>query len=151
MKTITIILPAYNEADSMAELKTCMEKVLADNINYAWEFLIVNDGSNDDTLLLTQQLCNEDKHYHYIDLSRNYGKEIAIMAGLDYAQGDAVIIMDADMQHPIDIIPKMAMCACKAGMKGRFDVAAITYLGKHIFKHLFTFFHFSGTSCIKII
>lgn len=107
MKTITIILPAYNEADSMAELKTCMEKVLADNINYAWEFLIVNDGSNDDTLLLTQQLCNEDKHYHYIDLSRNYGKEIAIMAGLDYAQGDAVIIMDADMQHPIDIIPKM--------------------------------------------
>ena len=107
MKKVTIIIPAYNEAESFDEIKTNMQEVVRNNIDYEWEFLLINDGSTDETLQKMEKLCIADKHYHYIDLSRNYGKEIAIMAGLDYAQGDAVIIMDADMQHPINIIPEM--------------------------------------------
>lgn len=107
MKTVTILLPAYNEAESFAELKQCMDQVAVDNSNYEWQFLMVNDGSTDDTLQQMQQLHVADSRYHYLDLSRHYGKEIAIMAGLDHAEGDAIIIMDADMQHPIDVIPEM--------------------------------------------
>lgn len=107
MKKVTIIIPAYNEAESFDEIKVNMQEVVRNNIDYEWEFLLINDGSTDETLQKMEKLCIADKHYHYIDLSRNYGKEIAIMAGLDYAQGDAVIIMDADMQHPINIIPEM--------------------------------------------
>ena len=107
MKTVTILLPAYNEAESFTELKQCMNQVALDNSNYEWQFLMVNDGSTDDTLQQMQQLQVADGRYHYLDLSRHYGKEIAIMAGLDYAEGDAIIIMDADMQHPIDVIPEM--------------------------------------------
>lgn len=107
MKIVTILLPAYNEAESFTELKECMDKVAVDNSSYEWQFLMVNDGSTDDTLEQMQQLHSADSRYHYLDLSRHYGKEIAIMAGLDYAEGDAIIIMDADMQHPIDVIPEM--------------------------------------------
>ncbi len=84
-----------------------MQQVLKENPNYNWEFLLVNDGSTDHTLQQMINLHNEDPHYSYIDLSRNYGKEIAMMAGFDYARGDALIIMDSDMQHPVDIIPEM--------------------------------------------
>lgn len=107
MKKVTIIIPAYNEAESFDDIKVNMQEVVNNNVDYEWEFLLINDGSTDETLQKMEKLCIADKHYHYIDLSRNYGKEIAIMAGLDYAQGDAVIIMDADMQHPINIIPEM--------------------------------------------
>lgn len=107
MKKVTIIIPAYNEAESFDEIKVNMQEVVNNNVDYEWEFLLINDGSTDETLQKMEKLCIADEHYHYIDLSRNYGKEIAIMAGLDYAQGDAVIIMDADMQHPINIIPEM--------------------------------------------
>lgn len=107
MKKVTIIIPAYNEAESFDDIKVNMQEVVNNNVDYEWEILLINDGSTDDTLQKMEKLCIADEHYHYIDLSRNYGKEIAIMAGLDYAQGDAVIIMDADMQHPINIIPEM--------------------------------------------
>lgn len=104
---MTILLPAYNEEESMNDLKKGMDQVVKDNPDYDWQFLMINDGSTDHTLEKMAELCNENPQYHYIDLSRNYGKEIAIMAGLDYAESDAVIIMDADMQHPIDVIPEM--------------------------------------------
>ena len=107
MKKVTILLPAYNEAESITELRDCMQQVVKDNPDYEWAFLLINDGSTDQTLQLAQELRKEDARYHYLDLSRNYGKEIAIMAGLDYADGDAVIIMDADMQHPVSVIPEM--------------------------------------------
>lgn len=107
-KTITILLPAYNEEACFDHLQACMEKVLKDNPAYEWEFLLVNDGSTDGTLDKMMALYHADpQHWSYIDLSRNYGKEAAMMAGFDYAKGDAVIIMDADMQHPISAIPEM--------------------------------------------
>lgn len=107
MKKITILLPAYNEAESFDELKNCMQQVISENTGYKWEFLIINDGSTDNTLQLAQALNSSDSRYHYMDLSRNYGKEIALMAGMDYVESDAVIIMDADMQHPVSVISEM--------------------------------------------
>ncbi len=107
-KKVTILLPAYNEEKSFGLLKSCMQQVLVDNPDYDWEFLLVNDGSKDNTLQQMIKLHNEDpQHWSYVDLSRNFGKEVAMMAGFDYATGDAVIIMDADMQHPISVIPDM--------------------------------------------
>lgn len=106
-KKITILLPAYNEEASISLLKEKMLEVAKSNPDYDWEFLLVNDGSKDNTLGLIKQLHKEDERFSYIDLSRNYGKEIAMMAGFDYATGDAVIIMDSDMQHPISAIPEM--------------------------------------------
>ena len=84
-----------------------MQQVVENNSNYQWEFLLINDGSTDNTLNIIKELCKENKQYHYLDLSRNFGKEIAIMAGIDYVDSDAIIIMDADMQHPIDTISEM--------------------------------------------
>ena len=84
-----------------------MTQVLRENPTYDWEFLFVNDGSTDNSLHQMIRLHSEDSHYNYVDLSRNYGKEIGMMAGFDYATGDALIIMDADMQHPVDVIPEM--------------------------------------------
>lgn len=107
MKKVTILLPAYNEEASFPLIKECMAQVLRDNAGYEWEFLFVNDGSTDNTLQQMIRLHNEDSHYSYIDLSRNYGKEIAMMAGFDYVKSDAMIIMDSDMQHPVDVIPEM--------------------------------------------
>lgn len=106
-RKITILLPAYNEEASIGLLKEKMLEVTKQNPDYDWEFLLVNDGSKDNTLQLIKQLHAEDPRFSYIDLSRNYGKEIAMMAGFDYATGDAVIIMDSDMQHPISSIPEM--------------------------------------------
>lgn len=107
MKKVTILLPTYNEEDSFPLIQTCMEQVLRENPHYEWEFLFVNDGSTDGSLQKMEEFHQRDARYCYVDLSRNYGKEIAMMAGFDYAKGDAMIIMDSDMQHPVDVIPEM--------------------------------------------
>lgn len=107
-KLVSILLPAYNEEASFSIIEDCMNKVLSDNPGYRWEFLFVNDGSTDNTLQQMIKLHQKDSHYNYIDLSRNYGKEVAMMLlGFDYVKGDAMIIMDSDMQHPVDVIPEM--------------------------------------------
>jgi glycosyltransferase involved in cell wall biosynthesis len=107
MKKVTILLPAYNEEASFPLIAQNMRQVMTENPSYEWEFLLVNDGSTDNTLQQMIRLRQADAHYSYVDLSRNYGKEVAMMAGFDYATGDALIIMDADMQHPINVIPEM--------------------------------------------
>ena len=90
MKTITILLPIFNETESFPLLKENIQQVIKDNSNYEWIILMINDGSTDNSLEKMKNLCQEDHHFHYIDLSRNYGKEIAIMAGIDYGVGDAI-------------------------------------------------------------
>lgn len=108
MKKVTIVLPAFNEEASFRLIKDNMRQVIEENPNYEWEFLLVNDGSKDNTLQQMIKLHNSDpEHWSYVDLSRNYGKEVAMMAGFDFAKGDALIVMDADMQHPISVIPEM--------------------------------------------
>lgn len=106
-KLVSILMPAYNEEESFPIIERNMNQVMAENPNYDWEILMVNDGSKDHTLEQMIKLHNKDRHFSYLNLSRNFGKEIAMMAGIDYVKGDALIIMDADMQHPINVIPEM--------------------------------------------
>lgn len=112
MKKITVLVPAYNEALNLAELVAQLDKlgeIPAEKKidNYEWEYLFVNDGSTDNTLEVLQQLRAENPRVNYVSLSRNFGKENALLAGMDYATGDAVVIMDADLQHPVSAIPEM--------------------------------------------
>lgn len=108
MKLITISVPAYNEQESITTLYETIVNVM-DSIKdkYTFELLFINDGSKDKTLEIVKQLHKEDNRVGFVDLSRNYGKEIAMAAGFDYAKGDAVITMDADLQHPPELIKEM--------------------------------------------
>lgn len=107
MKTITILVPCYNEAQSLKLLHEEIVRVISSLEDYKWEILFVNDGSRDNTMEVIYALSEKDLRVSYIDLSRNFGKENAMLAGFDYAKGDAVIIMDADLQHPPAVIPEM--------------------------------------------
>lgn len=106
-KLISILIPCYNEAQSLPILIPKLED-LANNLKqYDWEFLCVNDGSKDNTLEVLRELRQIYKRVNYIDLSRNYGKENAMLAGFDYVKGDCMVIMDADLQHPPHVIHRM--------------------------------------------
>lgn len=106
-KLITILIPAYNEEEVIEQLINRLENVKDSNSSYEFEFLFVNDGSDDCTLRILKKY-NANAHYiRYIDLSRNFGKEIAMLAGFDYAKGDAVVILDADLQQPPELISEM--------------------------------------------
>lgn len=106
-KLISILIPCYNEAQSLPILIPKLED-LANNLKqYEWEFLCVNDGSKDNTLEVLRELRVVYNRINYIDLSRNYGKENAMLAGFDYVKGDCMVIMDADLQHPPHVIVQM--------------------------------------------
>ena len=104
MKKISIIIPAYNEQESLPLLYDRMEKLMNDMQNYEFEILFVNDGSKDKTLEIIKDMRQKDNRICYVDFSRNFGKEIAMIAGLDYATGDCVVFMDADLQDPPELI-----------------------------------------------
>lgn len=106
-KKITIIIPAYNEEESLPILYERMKKLMENMNNYEFEILFVNDGSKDKTIEIIKNLRQEDNRINYVDFSRNFGKEIAMIAGLDYATGDCVIFMDADLQDPPEVIPEL--------------------------------------------
>ena len=107
MKTISILVPCYNEAQSLEMLYEEIVRVISTLDDYRWEVLFVNDGSRDNTMEVIKGLREKDGRISYVDLSRNFGKENAMLAGFDYAKGDAVVIMDADLQHPPAVIPEM--------------------------------------------
>ena len=107
MKKITILVPAYNEEEALPFLYERVSKIMDEMKKYEFELLFVNDGSKDNTLNEIKELRKKDKRISYVDFSRNFGKEIAMIAGLDYATGDCVIIMDADLQDPPELIPQM--------------------------------------------
>lgn len=106
-KLVTILIPCHNEEASLPHLYTAIDKVAQENQTYDFEFLFVNDGSKDNTLSLIQSYCLHDQRISYIDLSRNFGKENAMLAGFDYAKGDCLVILDADLQDPPELIPEM--------------------------------------------
>ena len=99
-KLITYIFPIYNESGNINLLYKTMKSLLASNSKYSFEIIFVNDSSKDDSLQKLVKIQKKDSTIKVIDLSRNYGHQIAVTAGLDAAKGDAVIIMDSDMQDP---------------------------------------------------
>ncbi|MFI5402156.1 MAG: glycosyltransferase family 2 protein [Planctomycetota bacterium] len=102
---ISVVVPAHNEEKVLRELHQRLRAVFAALPGVEPEFLIVNDGSTDGTQRVLEELRREDPAVAYVDLSRGFGKEIALSAGLDHATGDAVVLIDADLQDPPELIP----------------------------------------------
>lgn len=107
MKKVSILIPFYNEQDVLPSLFERLQSLIDCNDNYQWEVMLINDGSTDNSLCLVKQMRLRDKRFRYIDLSRNFGKETAMLAGFDNVTGDCMVIMDADLQHPPEVIPQM--------------------------------------------
>lgn len=107
MKKISVLVPCYNEEASLPMLYSELVKVMNLCDSYDWEVLFINDGSCDNTLSVIKDLRRKDMRISYVDLSRNFGKENAMLAGFDYVTGDCMVIMDADLQHPPHVILKM--------------------------------------------
>ena len=107
MKKVSILVPCYNEEKSLQLLYQELKTLMDSQNNYEWEILFVDDGSEDDTLNAIKSLRREDERIAYVSLSRNFGKENAMLAGIDYVTGDCMVIMDADLQDPPSLIPEM--------------------------------------------
>ena len=106
-ETVSVVISAYNEGESVNELHKELGKVMKDLPLKDYELIFVDDGSKDDTYAKCQKLQAKDKHVKIVHLRRNFGHEIAMTAGMDYAKGDAVVFMDADLQHPPVYIKEM--------------------------------------------
>jgi polyisoprenyl-phosphate glycosyltransferase len=102
---VSVVIPACNEEGNIVLLTEKLEAQLNRYDDY--EIIFVDDGSDDNTLNVLKSLRNSDNRVHYISLARNFGHQNALKAGLDYASGDCVITMDADLQHPPELVPKM--------------------------------------------
>ena len=108
MKRITIVVPVYREARNLERLHERLDAVTRELPDFSWEYLFVNDGSPDDSLEVLRRMAERDARVKVIDFSRNFGKEIALTAGVHHAEhADAVICMDADLQHPPELIPML--------------------------------------------
>ena len=103
---LSIVIPAYNEEEVLPEFHQRLSRVF-ESIAAKVEFIYVNDGSTDNTLDIMHGLRQTDSRVAIVDLSRNFGKEIALTAGLDHARGDAAVILDSDLQHPPELIPEL--------------------------------------------
>ena len=106
-ETVSVVISAYNEGESVNELHKELGKVMKDLPLKDYELIFVDDGSKDDTYAKCQKLQEKDKHVKIVHLRRNFGHEVAMTAGMDYAKGDAVVFMDADLQHPPVYIKEM--------------------------------------------
>lgn len=107
MKTISILIPAYNEQEVLPALFDRLTTLADATPKYQFEFFFVNDGSRDATLETIKSQAKKDTRVAYLNLSRNFGKETAMIAGLDNVTGDATVIIDADLQDPPELIPQM--------------------------------------------
>ncbi len=150
MDLLSIIVPCYNEEESVEIFLREIKNVLKDR---SFEVIFINDGSADNTLKKIKSLADENANVKYISFSRNFGKEAAIYAGLNYAKGNLVCLMDADLQHPPSMLPQMI----SAIEEENYDVAAarrITRKGepkiKSFFSHRYYRF-FNRISKIEIV
>ena len=106
-KNVSILVPCYNEEAALLKFYEEAAQLMDKEIHYDWELFFVNDGSRDQTLNIIHQLADKDSRVSYISLSRNFGKENAMLAGFDHVSGDCMIVMDADLQDPPQLIPQM--------------------------------------------
>ncbi len=102
----SVVVPVYNEEEVINETYKRLKKVM-DELNIIYEIIFVNDGSKDKTRALATEICKNDSNIKFIDFARNFGHQTAITAGMDYASGQAVVVIDADLQDPPEVIPKM--------------------------------------------
>lgn len=103
---LSIVVPIYNEYGNIPELSGRLHQVL-EELGIPWELIWVDDASRDDSLSQLRALSDKDPRYRFISFSRNFGHQVAVSAGLDHASGDAVVIMDGDLQDPPELIPKL--------------------------------------------
>ena len=123
--TFCVIVPAFNEGGGLVEFHRRLSAVM-DGFGCLWTVLYVNDGSTDDTLRALRGIREGDPHVALVNLSRNFGKEAAMTAGLDHADGDAIIVIDADLQDPPEIIPALV-----AGWREGFDIVYAQRTARH--------------------
>ena len=107
MKKISIIVPCYNEEQAIPFFYEEITKIAKELDKYDFEFIFVNDGSKDKTITIVKDYAKKDNRVKFIHFSRNFGKEAAMLAGLELSKGDYVAIMDADLQDPPSLLPKM--------------------------------------------
>ena len=107
MKKISVVVPMYYEEEVAKECYTRLKNVLEKIENYNYEIIFVNDGSKDKTLEILKEIAKENKNVKIISFSRNFGHQCAVTAGLRYVTGDAIVIIDADLQDPPELIPEM--------------------------------------------
>jgi glycosyltransferase involved in cell wall biosynthesis len=103
---ISVVLPVFNEAENIAQVAKAVGAEL-DQLSRPYELIFVDDGSNDRSASLLRAMCRRDPRIKAVRLSRNFGHQVALSAGLEYASGDAVIVMDADLQHPPEVLPEL--------------------------------------------
>jgi glycosyltransferase involved in cell wall biosynthesis len=104
--TLSCVVPCYNEASHLEAFVQALEKTVA-ILTPQWEIIIVNDGSQDHSREVALSLLSKNR-IRYLEFSRNFGKEAALMAGIDHAKGDCVLLIDGDFQHPLEKVPEMA-------------------------------------------
>ncbi len=107
MKKISLVVPCYNEAEAIPLFYAETTKVIKSLPNYQFEFIFVDDGSTDNTLNVIKSLAKHDQRIFYVSFSRNFGKEAALLAGLEHASGDFIATMDADCQDPPSLLPEL--------------------------------------------
>ena len=103
---LSVVVPVYNEEDVLALMRERLDHVLS-KLDVAAEVVLVDDGSRDRSQELMRSFVTADPRYRLVVLSRNYGHQVALTAGVDHAQGDAVVVLDADLQDPPELIPEM--------------------------------------------
>ena len=121
---ISVILPVFNEQENIPAVAYEVSRQL-ERLTASFELIFVDDGSTDESLRVLADLSRHDSHIKAVRLSRNFGHQVAISAGLEYARGDAVIVMDADLQHPPELIPELI-----AHWKDGYDVVYTIRLGQ---------------------
>ena len=107
MKKVSVVVPMYYEEEVANECYTRLSNVLKNIQNYEYEIVFVNDGSNDKTLEILEEIAKQDKNVKIVSFARNFGHQAAVTAGIKYVTGDAVVIIDADLQDPPELIPDM--------------------------------------------
>ena len=120
MEKCSIVVPCYNEEEALPFFYEAVEKVLQTMPEPEFEYIFVDDGSRDGTLRVLREMAEKDSRVHYVSFSRNFGKEAAMLAGLEESDGDYVVIMDADLQDPPELLPEMYKAVKEEG----YDCAA---------------------------
>ncbi len=104
--TYSIVAPVYNEQETLPHFYERVAAVM-NGLDDSWELVLVNDGSRDETQAIMEQLTDQDSHVKYVNFARNFGHQIAVTAGIDFATGDAIILIDSDLQDPPEVIPEL--------------------------------------------